>query len=350
MKALITGITGQDGAYLASFLLHKGYEVVGIAPRRASPNYWRLEELGLIDDEQFVENFSVHHNDITCPASVTSLIEEGQFDEIYNLAAQSFVTESFNSPVSTFNINSIGVLHLLEAIRRHSHKSKFYQASTSEMFGLVDVEGQNEKTTFHPRSPYGVAKAAAHYAVQNYREAYGLHASCGILFNHESPLRGEEFVTRKVTKAVARIVVEKQDKLYLGNTTAKRDWGHAVDYVYGMWLMLQQNEPDDYVLATGETHTVQDMVNIAFNRVGLDSKNYVVSDDLSLHRPSDIPLLCGDASKAHEILGWYPSVNLEALIHQMVDADLSRENVDVIKMLAETGTIRGETFNATANR
>jgi len=231
-KALITGITGQDAAYLSELLLSKGYEVHGASPRRASGNYWRLQSIGILDDEDNPrdKNFKLKSLDVTCSSSVTNIIKDGQYDEIYNLAAQSFVAESFNSPTATFNINAIGVLNLLEAIKINSPESKFYQASTSEMFGLVNMEAQNEETPFHPRSPYGVAKVAAHYAVCNYREAYGLFASCGILFNHESPLRGIEFVTRKITDGVAKIIAGKQEKLSLGNLDAYRDWGHAKDY------------------------------------------------------------------------------------------------------------------------
>jgi len=333
MKALITGITGQDGGYLASLLLSKGYSVDGASPRRSSDNLWRLKELGLVENENTIDNFELIPLDVTCSASVNNVVAKGDYDEIYNLAAQSFVVESFSSPTATFNINAHGVIHLLEAIRVHSPRSKFYQASTSEMFGLVNVDGQNESTPFHPRSPYGVAKAAAHYAVQNYREAYGLHASCGILFNHESPLRGIEFVTRKVTNGVARIVAEKQEHLYLGNMSASRDWGHAIDYVNGMYLMLQQDEPDDYVLATGETHTVEEMVNIAFNAVDLDWKNYIKQDERYM-RPSDVPLLCGDASKARSKLNWNHSFSFVELITQMIHYDLWRNEVDPLKLIA----------------
>ena len=320
MKALITGVTGQDAAYLAELLLSKGYEVHGGYRRSASGSFWRLEELGLP-----IELIPL---DVTCAASVTNIVMEG-YDEIYNLAAQSFVEESFRSPTSTFHINALGPIHFLEAIRLHSPDTRFYQASTSEMFGLVNVEAQNETTVFHPRSPYGVAKAAAHYAVGNYREAYGLHASCGILFNHESPLRGIEFVTRKVTDGIAQIIAGKTDKLFLGNMDAYRDWGHARDYVEGMWLMLQQEVPDDYVLATGKKHSVREMVRYAFNRHGIDYTDHVHIDERFM-RPSDVPLLLGDATKAKSI-GWEAKYDFYELIDEMLDSDLERHGVSKLR-------------------
>lgn len=330
-KALIIGVTGQDGAYLASLLTRNGYMVYGASRHSASRNLWRLDSLGMTaNGESIIDNLELISLDVACSVSVTNTIQVGYYDEVYNLAAMSFVPESFASPVSTFNINAIGVLNLLEAIRLNSPHTRFYQASTSEMFGLVNVDAQNEDTPFHPRSPYAVAKAAAHYAVQNYREAYGLHASCGILFNHESPLRGEEFVTRKITKGVARITAEGQDKLALGNMDAKRDWGYALDYVNGMHLMLQQREPDDYVLATGETHTVREAVDIAFDRVHMKADDYIEQDERYM-RPSDVPLLCGDASKAKRVLGWEPSVGFTDLINMMVDHDLMNEGIDPIE-------------------
>lgn len=314
-RALITGITGQDGAYLAQFLMSLGYEVDGAFRRSASGSFWRLDELGIKPN--------LIPMDITCSASVNNVIKTG-YDEIYNLAAQSFVKESFDSPISTFNTNALGPINILEAVRTHSPEARFYQASTSEMFGLVNVDSQDEETPFHPRSPYGVAKCAAHYATVNYREAYGIKASCGILFNHESPLRGIEFVTRKVTEGVARIKAGLQDKLYLGNMDAYRDWGHAKDYVKGMWLMLQ-NEPDDYVLATGETYTVRHMVDYAFNIMDLDYRDYVEMDERFM-RPSDVPLLCGNPSKAEKDLKWERAYNFYDLIEEMVTKDYERIN------------------------
>ena len=341
MKALITGITGQDGAYLSKLLLGKGYEVHGGYRRSASLNFWRLKELDIMADASVVSeahpNFTLHGFDVTCSVSVTQTILRGQYDEVYNLAAQSFVAESFNSPLSTFNINAVGTFHILEAIRQHSPHTRFYQASTSEMFGLVNVAAQNEDTPFHPRSPYGVAKAAAHYAVVNYREAYGLHASCGILFNHESNLRGLEFITRKITDGVARIVAGKQEKIRLGNLAALRDWGHAKDYVYGMWLMLQQEAPDDYVLATGKTHSILTLLSIAFSQVGLDYEDYIEQDERYM-RASDIPILCGDAAKAREILEWKLMYDFETMIVEMLNYDLYRHGIDPIELqLKRTG-------------
>jgi GDPmannose 4,6-dehydratase len=321
-------------------LLQKGYTVIGGSPRRSSTNLWRLEELSIMQDNHPVDNFELINLDVTCSAQVNRVMQKYEPDEVYNLAAQSFVPESFASPTSTFNINALGVLHFLESIRRSFPETRFYQASTSEMFGLHNVEYQDENTPFHPRSPYAVAKAAAHYAVQNYREAYNLHASCGILFNHESPLRGEEFVTRKVSKAVARIVTEKQERLLIGNTEARRDWGHAIDYVYGMWLMLQQDAPDDYVLATGETHSVRRMIELAFEHVGLDCDSYI-EYDARFMRPSEVPVLCGNPEKAREKLGWQPSHTFTNLITEMVDYDLDREGVDPILLRAEVD----QTFN-----
>lgn len=319
MKALITGITGQDGAYLTQLLLSKGYKVVGASRHSASINYWRLSELGLLDNA----NLELISLDVTCSSSVNNVLSGYNFDEVYNLAAQSFVAESFVSPLSTFQINAMGVLNLLEAIRRINKNIRFYQASTSEMFGLTNVEGQTEATPFHPRSPYAVAKAAAHYTVQNYREAYGLHASCGILFNHESPLRGLEFVTRKVTDGAVRCLVGETNKLLLGNMDAKRDWGHARDYVKGMWKMLQRDTPDDYVLATGEAHSVYELVQFAFDSVGLDWHEFVKPDKRFM-RPSEVPYLCGSANKAKLLLGWEPETTFRELIAEMVASDLRK--------------------------
>jgi len=325
--ALISGINGQDGAYLSEFLLNNDYDVHGMVRRKADSNIWRLEELGIHDSVE------LHIGDVTDSASIGRIVSGLEFEpfEIYNLAAQSYVKASFETPVSTFQINANGALNMLEATRRVCAQRgktwvKFYQASTSEMFGLTDLISQNENTAFHPRSPYGVAKLAAHWAVINYRETYGLFACSGILFNHESPLRGEEFVTRKITAAVARICAGKQKNLSLGNIDAVRDWGFAGDYVKAMWLMLQLPEPDDFVVATGQAHTVREMCDIAFAHGGLDYKNYVTVDS-SLFRPCEVPDLRGNSMKARKILGWSPSVEFKDLITNMVDTELKREGV-----------------------
>lgn len=327
-KALITGVTGQDGAYLSKLLLKKGYEVHGSCRHSAAPNFWRLDELGIVKNMMgstiFNANFLSVTLDITCPHAVASVIIEGQYDEVYNLAAMSFVKESFNSPAATFEISAKGVLNLLEAIRLHSPHTKFYQASTSEMFGLVNVEAQDENTPFHPRSPYGVAKAAAHYLVQNYREAYDLHASSGILFNHESPLRGEEFVTRKITKGIAEIVAGKRNKISLGNLDIVRDWGHAEDYVRAMWLMLQQKKAGDYVIATGEPHSLGYFLYKAFKVAGIDNYMDYVLQDPKYIRPSDVPALCGNADRAYVLMNWQPKYTFEEMVEEMVNADLKR--------------------------
>jgi len=310
MRALITGISGQDGAYLAEFLLGMGYEVYGLKRRTSTPNLWRLQELGILDRVNIIEG------DLTDMPSLRRALEISNPDEVYNLAAQSFVHASFDAPVTTFDVNAKGVIHLLEAIRLHDKRIRFYQASTSEMFGLVDAELQNENTRFYPRSPYAVAKVAAHYATINYRESYGLHTSCGILFNHESPLRGEEFVTQKICMAVKNILAGKQSKLFLGNLNAKRDWGHARDYVKAMWLMLQ-SDPDEYVVATGTTHSVREFVEKAFAYHDLDYRDYVEHDE-KLMRPTDVPLLRGSPSKIKIRLGWEPTYTLDEMIEEMV--------------------------------
>jgi len=315
--ALITGICGQDGAYLSRLLLNKGYEVVGLVPRRSSDSLARLREFGIEDQIDYVVG------DVLDPVSINSALESYEPDEVYNLAAQSFVAASFNAPVSTMATNAIGTMNMLEGIRRECPKARFYQASTSEMFGRVNCSKQNEDTPLHPRSPYGVSKVAAHWATINYRESYDLFACCGILFNHESPFRGLEFVTRKVTDAVARIILGKQDELRLGNIRSWRDWGHAEDYVEAMWLMLQQNEPDDFVIATGEAHTVEQMCQIAFASQGLDMQKYVVIDT-ELYRPAEVDVLRGDASKAKEILLWEPKISFGQMITQMVEYDIER--------------------------
>jgi GDPmannose 4,6-dehydratase len=316
--ALITGISGQDGAYLSRFLLQKGYTVWGLMPRRGSDNgMWRLRELGAQDDVRMVDG------DLVDLASLFRAVELARPDEIYNLGAQSFVGTSWDQPLLTAQVNGMGVLNLLEAIRRNNPNIHFYQASTSEMFGLVRSASQDESTPFHPRSPYGVAKVLGHWATVNYRESYNLHASSGILFNHESPLRGNEFVTRKVTTAVARIKLGLQKELRLGNIDAKRDWGFAGDYVEAMWLMLQQDKADDYVIATGVTTTVRDMCKIAFDYVGLNYEDYVAIDP-KYFRPAEVDLLLGNPAKAFEKLGWRPRTTLQQLIEMMVEADLDR--------------------------
>jgi len=307
MRALITGITGQDGAYLAELLLGMDYEVFGLKRRLSTPNLWRLDALGITESVKIIDG------DMTDMASLSRALSISLPDEVYNLAAQSFVPSSFDSPNTTFDINAKGVINLLELLRFSN--IKFYQASTSEMFGLVNVESQDENTPFHPRSPYGVSKAAAHYATINYREAYGLQASCGILFNHESPLRGEEFVTKKITNGIQDILDGKTETLALGNLEAKRDWGHARDYVEAMWLMLQK-DPNDYVVATGESHSVKEFVNLAFAKAGLNPEKHVIVDKKYL-RPSDVPILCGSPRKIKE-LGWSPKYNFEGMIEEMV--------------------------------
>jgi GDPmannose 4,6-dehydratase len=315
--ALITGITGQDGTYLADFLLKKEYRVVGLVARRSSDTFWRLREMGIADMVEVV------HGDLSDLSSISRAIQSARPDEVYNLAAQSFVGTSWDQPVLTGQVGGLGVVHVLEAIRQLSPTTRFYQASTSEMFGLIQTEKQNESTPFYPRSPYGVAKLYGHWITVNYRESFKLHASSGILFNHESPLRGIEFVTRKVTDAVARIKLGKQRELRLGNIDARRDWGFAGDYVEAMWLMLQQEAADDYVVATGRTTTVRDMCTIAFEHVGMRYEDHVVIDP-KFYRPAEVDVLLGDAAKARTRLGWTPKTSLEQLITMMVDADIRR--------------------------
>jgi len=314
-SALITGITGQDGAYLAKLLLEKGYRVSGVLARRSSDTLWRLGHLGIVKDVNLIDG------DIIDMTSILRALEASAPDEVYNLAAQSFVATSWRQPLLTANVTGLGALHVLEAIRIHAPKIRFYQASTSEMFGLIQAERQDEKTPFYPRSPYGVAKLFAHWSTVNYRESFGLHASSGILFNHESPLRGIEFVTRKVTDGVARIKLGKAKELRLGNIDAKRDWGFAGDYVEAMWTMLQQDKPDDYVIATGVTTTVRDMCRIAFAHVGLRYEDHVVVDP-QFFRPAEVDVLCGNPAKARARLGWSAKTSLEDLIAGMVEADL----------------------------
>lgn len=316
-SALITGITGQDGAYLAKLLIEKGYKVFGLIARRSTSTIWRLEFLGIEKQVELIEG------DVTDLSSVIRAINKARPSEIYNLAAQSFVGTSWEQPVLTAQVTGVGVLNVLEAIRTTDPSIKFYQASTSEMFGLIQESMQSEKTPFYPRSPYGVAKLYGHWITVNYRESFNMFTCSGILFNHESPLRGIEFVTRKVTDAVARIKLGKQNELRLGNIDAQRDWGFAGDYVEAMWLMLQQQEPDDYVVATGRTTTVRDMCKIAFDYVGLDYEDYVVIDP-KFYRPAEVDILLGNPEKAMKKLAWEPRTGLEQLIHMMVDADVER--------------------------
>ncbi|RKP53190.1 GDP-mannose 4,6-dehydratase [Cohnella endophytica] len=316
-SVLITGITGQDGAYLAHLLLGKGYKVYGLLARRSTCTLWRLEYLGISKQVELIEG------DMADLSSLIRAIQIAKPAEIYNLAAQSFVGTSWDQPILTAHVTGLGVLNLLEAIRLTDPGIRFYQASTSEMFGYIQEAVQSETTPFHPRSPYGVAKLYGHWITVNYRESFEMFACSGILFNHESPLRGIEFVTRKVTDAVARIKLGKQTKLHLGNIDAKRDWGFAGDYVEAMWLMLQQQEADDYVVATGYTTTVREMCRIAFEYVGLHYEDYVMHDP-KLYRPAEVDILLGNPEKANTKLGWEARTPLEQLIHMMVDADLNR--------------------------
>jgi GDPmannose 4,6-dehydratase len=318
-RALVTGITGQDGAYLSQLLLGEGYEVHGVIRRSSHRGVedHRLRWLGVADKVR------LHDGDLSDLSSLLRIVQDTRPDEIYNLAAQSFVTSSWRQPVLTANVTAVGVTNMLEAMRIVAPQARFYQASSSEMYGLIQEPMQRETTPFYPRSPYAVAKLYGHWITVNYRESFGLHASSGILFNHESPLRGIEFVTRKVTSTVARIKLGLSSELRLGNIDAKRDWGHAKDYVRAMWLMLQQEKPDDYVVATGVTTTVRDMCRIAFDHAGLDMAKHVVIDP-AFYRPAEVDVLLGDASKAKAKLGWAPKISLDALITEMVDADLER--------------------------
>ena len=314
-RALITGITGQDGSYLAELLLDKGYEVVGIVRRTSTPNFERIRHLE--------ERITLVGADLTDQTSLVNAIKEYAPTELYNLAAQSFVAESFRQPVITGDATALGVTRLLDAIRLVDPSIRFYQASSSEMFGKVVETPQRETTPFHPRSPYGVAKVYGHWITVNYRESYGMHASSGILMNHESPRRGLEFVTRKISNGVARIHHKIDKELVLGNLDAKRDWGFAGDYVHAMWLMLQQDEPDDYVIATGETHQIREFCQLAFAHAGLNYEDHVRTDE-RFFRPAEVDLLIGDATKAREQLGWKPEVTFEGLVAMMVDADVER--------------------------
>ena len=336
-KALITGITGQDGSYLAEFLLNKGYEVHGIKRRSSSINTSRIDHL-FQDPHESNLKFILHHGDLTDSTSLIRIIQEVQPDEIYNLAAQSHVKVSFEEPEYTANSDALGTLRILEAIRilKLEKKTKYYQASTSELYGDVRETPQNEKTPFYPRSPYGVAKLYAYWITINYREAYGIFACNGILFNHESPVRGETFVTRKITRALTRIKLGLQKTLYLGNLNAMRDWGHAKDYVEVQWLMLQQDKPDDFVIATGKQYSVRDFINLtaknldmkikwkgkAENEIGIFENNEIIKVDTNYYRPTEVESLIGDASKAKKILGWEPKISFESLVEEMVEEDL----------------------------
>lgn len=319
-RALITGITGQDGSYLAELLLAKGYEVHGIIRRASTFNTGRLDPI--YEDPHASRNrLSLHYGDLSDASALARLVAKVQPDEVYNLAAQSHVRVSFDSPEYTTDIVATGTVRLLEAIRETGIKPRFYQASSSEMFGKVQHVPQDERTPFYPRSPYGCSKVFAYWITVNYRESYGLHASNGILFNHESPRRGETFVTRKITRAVAHIKAGLQDKLYLGNLDAKRDWGYAKEYVEAMWLMMQQDKPDDYVIATNETHSVREFLEVAFGHAGLEWKQHVEIDP-RYYRPAEVDLLIGDYSKAKRQLGWEPKTKFVQLTKLMVDADI----------------------------
>lgn len=312
-RALITGITGQDGSYLAEFLLEKGYEVIGMVRRTSTVNFSRIQHIQ--------DKITLVSGDLLDQGSLIAILREYEPDEVYNLAAQSFVPTSWQQPVFTGEVTALGVTRMLEAIRTVNPRIRFYQASSSEMFGKVREVPQNENTPFYPRSPYGVAKVYGHWITVNYRESFGIYAVSGILFNHESPRRGLEFVTRKVSYGVAKIKLGLAKELRLGNLDARRDWGFAGDYVRAMWLMLQQPEPDDYVVGTGETHSVRELCEIAFSYVGLDWRDYVVQDPRYM-RPAEVDLLVADPSKARRVLGWEPTVTFEELVKMMVDADL----------------------------
>lgn len=344
--ALVTGITGQDGAYLAEFLLHKSYQVHGVKRRASLFNTDRIDHL-YQDPHEKNRNFFLHYGDLTDSTNLIRIIQEVQPDEIYNLAAQSHVQVSFETPEYTANADAVGTLRLLEAIRilGLNEKTRFYQASTSELYGQVREIPQTERTPFYPRSPYAVAKMYSYWITVNYREAYNIFGCNGILFNHESPLRGETFVTRKITRAIARIKLGLHDKIYLGNLNAKRDWGYAADYVEAMWLMLQQKEPDDYVVATGATHSVREFAEAAFARVGIEihwqgagveekgldkaTGQILVEVDPRYFRPTEVEILLGDPTKAREKLGWQPKVSFRELVEMMVDADLEEAKKDL---------------------
>ena len=313
--ALITGVTGQDGSYLAEFLLQQGYTVIGMVRRSSTVTFERISH--------YQDDITILQGDLHDQSSLVDVMEQHRPDEVYNLAAQSFVPTSWSQPVLTGEVTALGVTRMLEAIRLVNPKTRFYQASSSEMFGKVREVPQKETTPFYPRSPYGVAKVYGHWITVNYRESYNLFATSGILFNHESPRRGLEFVTRKITYGVARIKFGLTNELRLGNLEARRDWGYAGDYVKAMWQMLQQDEPGDYVIGTGETHSVREFCEIAFGHIGLDYRDYVIQDP-RFYRPAEVDLLVSDPSKAHDQLGWCPSMNFEELIHTMVESDLKR--------------------------
>jgi len=313
-RALITGITGQDGSYLAELLLDKGYDVVGMVRRTSTVTFERIDHL--------MDRIQLHSGDLLDPLSLIEALRAHEPDEVYNLAAQSFVPASFEQPVLTGETTALGVTRLLDAIRVVDPTIRFYQASSSEMFGKVREVPQTEDTPFHPRSPYGVAKVYGHWITVNYRESYGLHASSGMLFNHESPRRGLEFVTRKISHGAARIALGQESELRLGNLDAKRDWGFAGDYVEAMWRMLQQDEPGDFVVCTGETHSVREFCQVAFGHLGLDWEAHVVVDEEFI-RPAEVDLLVGDASRAAKVLGWSPTMDFEGLVTMMVDADMA---------------------------
>lgn len=317
-RAFITGITGQDGAYLAALLLGKGYEVTGLVRRSSHAQFGdhRLKHLGIAGDVKLVDG------NVTDLSNLVRVIEDEAPDEIYNLAAQSFVQASWSQPILTGTVTGLGVVNVLEAVRIAARDARFYQASSSEMYGLIQEERQSEKTPFYPRSPYAAAKLYAHWMTVNYRESFAMHASSGILFNHESPLRGLEFVTRKITNGAAQIKLGLAGELRLGNLAARRDWGHARDYVRAMHLMLQQEKPDDYVIATGRTASVEDVCRIAFGHLGLAMEDHVVVDARNF-RPAEVDVLLGDASKAERVLGWTPEISLEEMIVEMVEADLA---------------------------
>ena len=330
--ALITGITGQDGSYLAELLLEKGYAVVGMVRRASTVNLDRIEHIQ--------NKVHIVQGDLIDLISLVDILREYKPDEVYNLAAQSFVPTSWQQPILTGEVTALGVTRVLDAIRLVNPEIRFYQASSSEMFGKVQAVPQNEDTPFYPRSPYGVAKVYGHWITVNYRESYGMHASSGILFNHESERRGLEFVTRKISHGVARIKLGLSQDLHLGNLDAKRDWGYAKDYVYAMWLMMQQNEPDDYVVATGQTHTVRRFCDLAFSHVDLNYEDYVVVDP-AFYRPAEVDLLIGDPSKAHAKLGWEPETSFEEMVQMMVEADLRRlKRGDRLPDLSEATAVR----------
>ena len=338
-RALITGITGQDGSYLTELLLEKGYEVYGIIRRSSSFNTDRIDHL-YQDPHEPETRLRLLYGDLNDSSSLNTILRKVQPDEIYNLGAQSHVRVSFDVPEYTAEVSGVGVVRILEAIREAGIRPKFYQASSSEMFGKVVEEPQTEKTPFHPRSPYGCAKAYGYYITVNYRESYNLFACNGILFNHESPRRGETFVSRKITRAATRIKLGLQDKLYLGNLEASRDWGHAVDYVRAMWLMLQADEPDDYVIATGESHSVKDFLDRAFGFLDLDWRDYVEIDP-RYYRPAEVDGLMGDASKARRVLGWEPTIGFKEMVKLMVDHDLELATQELNASTREGQQARG---------